>query len=144
MAQCLNDFPIGPLPSYILAIFHILPDYLHFFFKEKDRGRSRDSWSAKESFDGSVVLVIVLECQYVRVLERRVLISVSCFRVRSFVLERKDRWVSDVMVVIMVNDQGGVVVVLAVVLQGKRRSGAHHHQKALQSGSVCVSLCQLC
>ena len=62
----------------------------------------------------------------------------------AVVLERKDRWVSDVMVVIMVNDQGGVVVVLAVVLQGKRRSGAHHHQKALQSGSVCVSLCQLC
>ena len=38
-------------------------------------------------------------------------------------LERKDKGVSDVMVVIMVNDQGSVVVV-AVVLQGKRRGEA--------------------
>ena len=29
-------------------------------------------------------------------------------------LERKDRWVSDVMVVIMVNDQGNVVVFAVV------------------------------
>ena len=35
------------------------------------------------------------------------------------VLERKDRWVSYVMVVIIVNDQGSVVVI-AVVLQGKK------------------------
>ena len=34
-------------------------------------------------------------------------------------LERKDRWISDVMVVIMVNDEGSVVV-FAVVLRGKR------------------------
>ena len=35
-------------------------------------------------------------------------------------LERKDRRISDVMVVIMVNGQGSVVV-FAVVLRGKRR-----------------------
>ena len=46
-------------------------------------------------------------------------------------LERKDRWVSNVMVVIMVNDEGSFVV-FAVVLQGKRRGEAHHHQKCLQ------------
>ena len=37
---------------------------------EKDRGRSRDGWSARESFDGSVVLVSsvrVLACESVRV-----------------------------------------------------------------------------
>ena len=45
--------------------------------KEKDGGRSHDDgWSARESFDGSVVLVSsvrVLVCESVRVLERRVL-----------------------------------------------------------------------
>ena len=32
--------------------------------KEKDRGRSCDGWSARESFDGSVplVTVVLLEC----------------------------------------------------------------------------------
>jgi len=32
---------------------------------------------------------VVLECQYVRVLERRVLICVSCFGVRSCVREKR-------------------------------------------------------
>ena len=61
------------------------------------------------------------------------------------VLESKDRWVSYVMVVIMVNDQGCAVVV-AFVLQRKRRGkarrgGVHHYQKCLVEW---VSLCQLC
>ena len=41
----------------------------------------------------------------------------------AVVLERKDRQVSDVMVVIIVNDQRSVVVV-AVVLQCKRQGNA--------------------
>ena len=41
-------------------------------------------------------------------------------------LERKDRGISNVMVVIMVNDQGSVVV-FAVVLRGKRQGEVHHH-----------------
>ena len=59
--------------------------------------------------------------------------------------ERKDRWVSNVTVVIMGNDQGSVVVVVvfvvAVVLQGKRQGKAHHYQKCLIEW---VSFCQLC
>ena len=79
---------------------------------------------------GQLFWSVVLECQRVRVLECKVL---RANRVGQFVsvvleyavvvLESKDRWVSDVMVVIMVNDQGGVVVV-AFVLQRKRRGEA--------------------
>ena len=62
----------------------------------------------------------------------------------AVVLGRKDRWVSDVMVVIIVTDQGGVVVVELLCCKARGKAGRITTKNALQSGSVCVSLCQSC
>ena len=96
----------------------------------EQRQRQREVGAQGRVLRGQLFWSVVLECQRVRVLECKVL---RANRVGQFVsvvleyavvvLESKDRWVSDVMVVIMVNDQGSVVVV-AVVLQGKRQGEA--------------------